>query len=59
MSTLYHLFGLDYNVYLILDNVMELPGGAPASKESLVALLEKMHLRAISLEEALQMLAHS
>lgn len=59
MSTLYHLFDLDYKVCVILDNVMELPGGAPVSKESLVALLEKMHFRAISLEEALRMLARS
>lgn len=62
MSTIYRLFDLDYNVFVILDNVMELPGSDPSeeiTKATLCALLKRMNLRAISVEEALKALGNA
>jgi hypothetical protein len=61
MSTIYRLFDLDYNIYVISDNVVELPVDQTAafSKVMLDTLLPKMSLKAISLDEALQALERS
>lgn len=61
MSTVYRLFDLDYNIYVISDNVLELPpdGNPEFSKAMLDTLLPKMNLSPISLDEALQMLEQS
>lgn len=58
MSTVHRLFDLDYNIYVISDNVLELPpdGNPEFSKVMLDTLLPKMNLSPISLDEALQML---
>ena len=55
MSTIYRLFDLDYNIYVISDNVLELPlsDHAEVSKVMLHTLLPKMNLRVISLGEAM------
>lgn len=59
MSTIYRLFDLDYNIYVIRDNVVELPADQTAafSEVMLNMLLSKMNLEVISIEEALQALA--
>lgn len=61
MSTVYRLFDLDYNIYVISDNVLELPPdqNPKFSKVMLDNLLPKMNLSPISLDEALQMLEQS
>ncbi|KAK9240283.1 Isochorismatase hydrolase [Lipomyces kononenkoae] len=61
MSTIYRLFDLDYNIYVISDNVLELPVNETAAfwKVMLDTLLPKMSLTAISLDEALQALERS
>jgi hypothetical protein len=62
MSTIYRLFDLDYNIFVISDNVMELPGAdnlADVSNVMLSALLKRMKLTEISVEEALQALESS
>ncbi|KAF4540248.1 hypothetical protein BFW01_g8016 [Lasiodiplodia theobromae] len=61
MSTVYRLFDLDYNIYVISDNVLELPPDehTDVSKVMLETLLPKMNLRSISIDEALQMLEQS
>jgi hypothetical protein len=58
MSTVYRLFDLDYNIYVIEDNVLELPPGQTVDfkKVLLGNLLPKMNLNVISLDEALQAL---
>lgn len=58
MSTIYRLFDLDYNIYVIKDNVVELPVDQTAafSEVMLDMLLSKMSLKVISLEEALEAL---
>ncbi|PLB55346.1 Isochorismatase hydrolase [Aspergillus steynii IBT 23096] len=58
MSTIYRLFDLDYNIYVISDNVLELPvdHNEAFSKVMLETLLPKMGLKAITLGEALQTL---
>ncbi|KAK6831799.1 hypothetical protein RU639_002884 [Aspergillus parasiticus] len=58
MSTIYRLFDLDYNIYVIKDNVVELPVDQTAafSEVMLDMLLSKMNLKVISLDEALQAL---
>jgi nicotinamidase-related amidase len=61
MSTIYRLFDLDYEVYVIRENVLELP----VDQTELVAnvmldiLLPKMGLHVITLAEALQALDNS
>lgn len=59
MSTVYRLFDLDYNIYVISDNVLELPPdqNPKFSKVMLDNLL--MNSSPISLDEALQMLEQS
>ncbi|KAL2109723.1 hypothetical protein VUR80DRAFT_2089 [Thermomyces stellatus] len=61
MSTIYRLFDLDYNVYVIRDNVLELPPGQhpEVSRAMLDILLPKMNLRAISIDDALEALEMS
>ncbi|KAL6874263.1 Isochorismatase-like protein [Trichoderma longibrachiatum] len=61
MSTVYRLFDLDYNVYVISDNVLELP---VSHHEKFAAVLldswlPKMNLKAITFEEAIEALEHS
>lgn len=61
MSTIYRLFDLDYNIYVIGDNVLELPvdHNAEFKKVMLDTLIPKMNLEVISLDQALQALEHS
>lgn len=61
MSTIYRLFDLDYNIYVISDNVLELPvqHHEQFSAVLLESLMPKMNLRVITLEEALQALEYS
>ncbi|KAK6345530.1 hypothetical protein TWF718_007442 [Orbilia javanica] len=58
MSTIYHLVDLDYKIYDISDNVLELPAKETAvySKFLLGSLLGKLNVEIISLEEALRIL---
>ncbi|CAM1510059.1 Fc.00g003940.m01.CDS01 [Cosmosporella sp. VM-42] len=61
VSTIYRLFDLDYNIYVISDNVVEIP---PAQTDHvftglLSSILPKMNLKAISLAEALTALHES
>lgn len=55
MSTIYRLFDLNYNIYVIGDNVVDLPVGQTADVKKVMfdILLPKMNLKVISLEEAL------
>lgn len=55
MATIYRLFDLDIQVYVIRDNVIELPleDNEAFSRVMLDMLLPKMNLQVISLEEAL------
>ncbi|KAJ5223822.1 hypothetical protein N7468_008364 [Penicillium chermesinum] len=55
MSTVYRLFDLDFRVFVITDNVIELPVGQTAGFSKVICemLLPKMNLKAISLDEAL------
>ncbi|RAH67830.1 cysteine hydrolase family protein [Aspergillus aculeatinus CBS 121060] len=61
MATIYRLFDLDYDVYVIRDNVLELPVDQFAALSSVMLdmLLPKMGLKVISLDEALQALERS
>jgi nicotinamidase-related amidase len=61
MATIYRLFDLDYNVYVIRDNVLELPidQNAAVSHVMLDILLPKMDFKVISIDQALQALDHS
>lgn len=58
MSTVYHLFDLDFNVYIISDNVIELPVEQTAEFSNIMlgGLVPKMNCRAITLDEALRIL---
>ncbi|SPO06530.1 probable cysteine hydrolase family protein [Cephalotrichum gorgonifer] len=58
MSTIFRLFDLDYNIYVISDNVLELPPDQhpEMSKTMLGTLLPKMNVRVISIDEALEAL---
>src|SRR5699024_9398890 len=60
MSIIYQLFDLDYHVYVIRDNVLDLPVGqiAAVSNVMLDLLIPKMGFRAVSIDEALQALEH-
>ncbi|KAI2776021.1 Isochorismatase hydrolase [Daldinia loculata] len=55
MSTVYRLFDLDYNIYVISDNVLELPLDQYQKYSQVVlgSLLPRMNLRVISIDEAL------
>jgi hypothetical protein len=57
MSTVYRLFDLDYNIYVISDNVIELP--VEPSKALLDMVLPKMNLTVVSIEDALRALNKS
>ncbi|OTA99019.1 hypothetical protein M426DRAFT_68594 [Hypoxylon sp. CI-4A] len=61
MSTVYRLFDLDYNIYVISDNVLELPSQQNREYREVMlgSLLPKMHLKVITLDEALQRLERS
>lgn len=61
LSTIYRLFDLDYHIYVIRDNVLELLVQQSAAFSSVVldSLLPKMNLKVISVEEALQALERS
>ncbi|KAE8152779.1 Isochorismatase-like protein [Aspergillus avenaceus] len=61
MATAYRLFDLDYDVYVIRDNVLELPvdQNDAFSNVMLDMLLPKMGLKVITLDEAIQGLERS
>ncbi len=61
MSTVYRLFDLDYKIYVISDNVLELPVQQTAefSRAMLSTVLPKMNLQVISVEQALRALEQS
>lgn len=61
MATVYRLFDLDYEVYVIRDNVLELPVDQTESVANVVLdiLLPKMGLHVITLAEALRALERS
>ncbi|KAJ5281241.1 Isochorismatase hydrolase [Penicillium angulare] len=61
MSTIYRLFDLDYNIFVISDNVVELPVDQTEvfSKVLCGTLLPKMNLSVVSLEQALTALIKS
>ncbi|PYI34550.1 cysteine hydrolase family protein [Aspergillus indologenus CBS 114.80] len=61
IATVYRLFDLDYDVYVIRDNVLELPVDQTAAFSSVMLdmLLPKMGLKVISLDEALEALERS
>ncbi|KAI1472168.1 Isochorismatase hydrolase [Daldinia caldariorum] len=61
MSTIYRLFDLDYNIYVISDNVLELPldQHQEYSRVMLGSLLPKMNLRVISVDSALRAVERS
>jgi hypothetical protein len=58
MSTVYRLFDLDFNIFVIADNVLELPldHHRDFSKILLGTLMPSMKLKVISIDEALQVL---
>lgn len=58
MATVYRLFDLDYNIYVIKDNVLDLPvdDNEAFSKVLLGTLLPKMNLEVINLDEAISAL---
>lgn len=58
MSTAYRLFDLDYQIYVIRDNVLELPLNQTEEFSAVLldTLLPKMNLRAITIDEALRAL---
>lgn len=61
MATVYRLFDLDFDVYVIRDNVLELPVNQTAaiSNVMLDIILPKMGYKVISLDEALHLLEKS
>ncbi|KAF4447180.1 hypothetical protein F53441_9227 [Fusarium austroafricanum] len=61
LSTIYHLADLDYKIYVISDNVLELPVDHTEeySKVILGSLVGKLNLRAITIEESLEALKRS
>lgn len=61
LSTVYHLLDLDYSLYVIMDNVLDLPidGESNLSKEAFGAILQKLNVEAVSLTSALEMLDRS
>ncbi|KAJ5924075.1 cysteine hydrolase family protein [Penicillium verhagenii] len=58
MSTIYRLFDLDYNIFVIADSVLELPPSQhnEISRVILGTLLPKMNIEVITLGQALQAL---
>lgn len=61
MSTIYRLFDLDYDIYVIRDNVLDLPvDHTPAfSKVLFDMLFPKMGIKVISIDDALSALENS
>lgn len=61
MSTVYRLFDLDYKIYVISSNVLELPPHhhREYSQIMLSGLMPKMNLEVISIEKALEGLKRS
>ncbi|KAI0105381.1 cysteine hydrolase family protein [Hypoxylon sp. NC0597] len=61
MSTVYRLFDLDYHIYVISDNVLELPTDhhENCAKVMLDTLLPKMNVKVITLDQALRVLERS
>ncbi|KAL4756243.1 Isochorismatase-like protein [Aspergillus foveolatus] len=61
LATVYTLFDLDYNVYVIRDNVLELPVEQTGEVAHVMMdiLLPKVALSVISLEEAIEALRRS
>ena len=61
MSTVYRLAELDYKIYVIADNVMELPAEdtSEVSRITLGTVLPKMNVNVISIEQALKALEAS
>jgi hypothetical protein len=61
MSTIYRLFDLDYEIFMIRDNVLELPVDQTEAVANVMLnmLLPKMGLRVITLAEALHVLDNS
>lgn len=61
MSTIYRLFDLDYNIFVIEDNVLEIPADETDEFKRVLfqKLLPKMNLRVISLDKALRALENS
>ncbi|OJJ56417.1 hypothetical protein ASPSYDRAFT_59731 [Aspergillus sydowii CBS 593.65] len=61
MSTIYRLFDLDYDIYVIRDNVLDLPvDHTPAfSKVMFDVLFPKMGIKVISIDDALSALENS
>jgi nicotinamidase-related amidase len=57
MSTVYRLFDLDYNIYVISDNVLDLPPEHPSAL--LDHIFPKMKVKAISIDDALKALGRS
>lgn len=55
MATIYRLFDLDYNVYVIRENVLELPIEQHSAFASVMLdmLLPKMGIKVISVDEAI------
>jgi hypothetical protein len=58
MATIYRLVDLDYNIFVIADNVLDLPldQNEAFSKVMLETLLPKMNVGVISLARALKAL---
>ena len=57
MSTIYRLFDLDFNIYVIADTVLEpMDHNADVSKVMLDILLPKTGVQVISLDQALHAL---
>ncbi|KAH8429870.1 cysteine hydrolase [Aspergillus melleus] len=61
MATVYRLFDLDFNIFVISDNVLEVPPTqhSEVSKITLETLMPKMNLQVITLDQALQALKQS
>ncbi|KAI1848810.1 hypothetical protein JX265_001140 [Neoarthrinium moseri] len=59
MSTVYRLLELDYNIYVISDNILELPTNqtGEVSRVMLDILFPKLNARVISIDEALEALS--
>ncbi|OJI88504.1 hypothetical protein ASPTUDRAFT_35482 [Aspergillus tubingensis CBS 134.48] len=59
MATIYRLFDLDYNVYVIRENVLELPVEQHSAFANVMLdmLLPKMGIKVISVEEAINALS--
>jgi hypothetical protein len=59
LSTIYRLFDLDYNIFVIADHVLELPPNQheEASRLVLGTILPKMNVEVISVREAIEALS--